>query len=276
VSDLLELIAGHVRVRFPLTLEAFAARVRELAQTHSGASGRSLRDQAARLSLDDLYLATACLESDERAWSELATTHFEFMREFPRRFLASAAARDVADEVIADLWERGKLRQYEGRSTLRTWLGTVVAHAALNSRKSMTRLVPLDSESARVAEQKAARFESVEPENEQAAVLLRQMFSEAVRGLPPESRLLLQLYYEQGLTLEQLSVAMHASSAALSRRLKRTREELRDSIESLSRRQTGASALALRDGLDLARIELDLGKLLGGESVPTGERYEVV
>jgi RNA polymerase sigma factor (sigma-70 family) len=276
VSELLDLIARAVRVRVALSIEEFAARVQELAGAHVGAAGRSLRDQAARLSLDDLYLATACLGNDERGWNELATTHFDFMREFARRFLAPAPARDVADEVIADLWERGKLRQYEGRSTLRTWLGTVVAHAALNSRKSMSRLVPLDSESARAIELKATRLESIEPANEQAAVLLRQIFSEAVRDLSPESRLLLQLYYEQGLTLDQLSVTLHASSAALSRRLKRTRRELRTAIEALSRRQTGTSAQALRDGLDLARIELDLGRLLGGETVPTGERYEVV
>jgi RNA polymerase sigma factor (sigma-70 family) len=275
MSELRDAIVGQVRIRFALTLEEFATRVRELAQAHLAGSDRSLRDQAVRLSLDDLYLATACLRNDDRAWNELATLHFDFMREFARRFLAPAAARDVADEVIADLWERGKLRHYEGRSTLRTWLGTVVAHAALNSRKSMSRLVPLDSESARAIDVKTSRLESVEPANEQAAVLLRQMFSEAVRELPPESKLLLQLYYEQGLTLDQLSITMGASSAALSRRLKRTREELRAAIESLSLRQTGASAHALRDGLDLERIEFDLGKLLGGVAL-TGERHEVV
>jgi RNA polymerase sigma factor (sigma-70 family) len=276
VNELLELIARTVRIRFALGIEEFAARVQELAKTHIGVAERSLLDQAARLALDDLYLATACLRNDERGWNELATTHFDFMRGFARRFLAPPAARDVADDVIADLWERGKLRQYEGRSTLRTWLGTVVAHAALNSRKSMSRLVPLDGESARALELKTARFECIEPANEQAAALLRQMFSEAVRDLSPESKLLLQLYYEQGLTLDQLCVTMHASSAALSRRLKRTREELRAAIESRSRRQTGASAEALRAGLDLGRIELDLGQLLGSEAAPTGERYEVV
>ena len=276
MDEVLELIARNVRIRFEVSIEEFAARVRELGRAHGGASNPSLCEHIGRLSLDDLYLATACTRSEERAWHELATTHFDFMREFARRFLPPPAARDVADEVIADLWERGRLRQYEGRSLLRTWLGTVVAHAALNSRKAMSRLVPLDSEPARTHGVDATQLECIEPANEQAAILLREMFTEAARGLPPESRLLLQLYYEQGLTLDQLSVTLHTSSAAVSRRLKRTREELRAAIETLSRRQTGASAEALRDGLDLGRIELDLRKLLGGESVPTGGRYEVV
>lgn len=276
MDDLPALIARQVRIRFDLSAGDFAAHVEELGRAHSRLTGRPMLEQVSRLALDDLYLATACARSDERAWHELSTIHFDFMREFPRRFLPGPAARDVADEVIADLWERGRIRQYEGRSTLRTWLGTVVAHAALNTRKAMARFVPLDPRPPRTLDEVAVAADCVEPASEQAAALLRELLSKAVHELPPENRLLLQLYYEQGLTLEQLSVTLRASSAAISRRLKRTREEIRAAVEALARQHTGASAEVLRDGLDLARVELDLGKLLGDDPVPTGERYEVV
>lgn len=276
MDELRELITREVRIRFALRAEEFANRVQELAQGACRISKRSLRDHVAGLCLDDLYLATACTRSDERAWSELSATHFDFMRDFARRFLPHPAARDVADEVIADLWTHGKLQRYEGRSTLRTWLGTVIAHAALNSRKAMNRSVPLENEEARTTERKLVPLESLEPANEEVAALLRDMLSEAMRNLPPEERLMLQLYYEQGMTLDEMSVTVRASSAAVSRRLKRTRAELRARIDTLSRRQTGESAEALRAGLDLARIELDLGKLLGSGSAASGDRYEVV
>ncbi len=265
MDELQGLIAREVRIRFELDAAGFAVRVQALGET-----------QVARLALDDLYLATACVRNEERAWQELSARHFDFMREFARRFLPAAAARDLADEVIADLWERGRMRQYEGRSSLRTWLATVVAHAALNSRKAKARFVPFDAGEARARDPESARDESTAPADAQAAGLLREMLHSAVRDLSPEDRVLLQLYYEQGLTLDQLGVTLCASSAAISRRLKHAREEVRAAIDTLARQRTGGPADELRVGLDLGRIEFDLARLFGGESAATGERHESV
>ena len=59
------------------------------------------------------------------------------------------------------------------------------------------------------------------------------------RALPAEDKLLLLLYYEQGLTLDEMAGVVGGSKAALSRKLQRTRDELRASIDSLSRRRAG-------------------------------------
>jgi RNA polymerase sigma factor (sigma-70 family) len=257
-AELQNLIMRAVRQRFALAAQAFVARVRDLALPHCGASDAALHDYVLKLSLDDLYLATACLDGEEPAWRELSTTHFEFMRGFARRFLSGQAARDVADEVIAELWSRRKLQQYGGRSTLRTWLGTVIAHAALNSRHAVHRTVSLQPDNS-------VSSERSEPADDQAATLLRELLTEAVASLGTEERLLLQLYYEQGMTLEELSVTLRISGAAISRRLKRAREDVRARIEAGARGRTGESAEVLRAGLDLSRIELDLGKLLGAD-----------
>jgi RNA polymerase sigma-70 factor, ECF subfamily len=214
----------------------------------------------AKLCHDDLHLAAACLRGDEHAWRRLADAHFDFMREFARRFLPADAARELADEVIADLWTRGKLRQYEGRSTLRTWLAAVVAHAALNSRQALNRWVPL--EQAPPDESVTAPVRRHEPEHDEAAALLRGLLGDAVKVLTAEERLLLRLYYEQGLTLDAIGAAVGLSSAAISRRLKRLREDLRATIDTRARREVGESAHALCDGLDFARLDVDLGKLL--------------
>jgi hypothetical protein len=64
-----------------------------------------------------------------------------------------------------------------------------------------------------------------------------------------------------------MAAVVGGSKAALSRKLQRTRDELRASIDSLSRRRAGASAEWLRAGIDLGRLELDLGRLLGGAAV---------
>jgi RNA polymerase sigma-70 factor, ECF subfamily len=259
-----ELIMRAVRQRFALAAHTFVARVCELTRPQCSASDAALRDYILKLSLDDLYLVTACVGGEEAAWRELSSLHFEFMRGFARRFVSGQAARDVADEVIAELWSRKKLEQYGGRSTLRTWLGTVVAHAALNSRRALQRTVSLQADNARSIGHSTSSDRS-EPADDQAGALLRELLTEAVANLATEERLLLRLYYEQGMRLEELSLMLRVSGAAISRRLKRAREDVRAHIESGARSRTGDSADALRAGLDLSRIELDLGKLLGAD-----------
>jgi RNA polymerase sigma factor (sigma-70 family) len=253
-------VQAHVRLRFAVDARAFGARVAQLAAR----SGAEPAEHATRLSLDDLYLATACAAGDEAAWTECANAHFAFIRDFARKFLADAAARDLADQVIADLWQRGKIARYEGRSTLRTWIGTVVANAAINAGRS-PRTVGLRSNAppeALAVPQRAAppRVEDAAAERDLAALV-----AQSVSALPPDDKLLLQLYYEQGLTLDEMEGPLRMSKATLSRRLKRVREQLRDSVDRLARGSFGVSAAALRDRLELDRLEFDLAALLGGD-----------
>ena len=271
---MLALVAEKVRVRFALDAATFADRLLLLARVACPGSDKLLCDHVRRLSLDDFYLASACSLDDQRAWQELAGRHLGFMRDFARRFLREPDAMDLADQVLTDLWQRRKIARYEGRSTLRTWLGAVVAHAALNAATAGHRAAAsLDREQP--LEARLAGPLSAEPAANEARSLLARLVAEAIGGLPPGEKLLLYLYYEQDLTLDQMAVALRASKAALSRRLTRTRSSLRAAIESLAR-SAGASADALRAGIDLGRLELDLSDLLGrdrNESEPALSKY---
>jgi hypothetical protein len=140
-ASLVSLVARQVRFRFAIDANAFADHL-----AASVPSGTSLEDHARRLSLDDLYLAAACARGEEAAWEECLARHGAFIRDFARRFLREPAASDVADQVVADLWQRGKMARYQGRSTLRTWLGSIVAHAALNAMQAGRRTMPLETE----------------------------------------------------------------------------------------------------------------------------------
>jgi len=258
-SALLALVAERVRLRFALDAASFAGRLVELAREAAPGPEPPLHEHARRLSLDDLYLATACSQGDERAWEELTGRHGGFIRAFALRFLREPDASDLADQVVADLWQRRKIARYQGRSTLRTWLGAVVAHAALNAGKASRRTESLE-DGMRDGQPPAA---SAEPGTNQAEALLARLVAEAIDGLPAGEKLLLRLYYEQGLTLDQMAVALRASKAALSRRLARIRSGLRQGVESLARRRAGASADSLRAGIDLGRLEWDLSGLVG-------------
>lgn len=204
----------------------------------------------------DLVLARACAGGDEAAWEELGRTHFGFIRAIAARLLPGAAAADVADEVIGDLWQRGKIARFEGRSTLKTWLAAVVAHAAANARERDRRHVPLEPREERSTNPLA----EIDPAGRSR---LAGLLAEAVARLPAEDRLLLLLYYEQRLTLEEIGPLMRRSKAALSRRRKRIVGVLRRDLETRAAERFGASARDLAD--DLGSVELDLARLLGAQ-----------
>lgn len=209
--------------------------------------------------MTDLELAQACCRGDDEAWREFRERYFNFIRDFARRFLHDRAAVDVADQVIADLWQRARLAQYDGRSTLKTWLGAVVAHAAINAGKVERRTTTLSPRKGEAASVNSNAAEDVESGRAFAALVDR-----AIGDLPPNDKLLLLLYYEQGLTLDQMTNVLGGSKATLSRRLTALRSALRDAIDANARRELRVDAAALRERLDFARLEFDLAAALGG------------
>lgn len=249
-------IEPHVRCRFGISLEAFADVVLERATAQQ--PDRDPLEYAARLCLDDLYLATACCRGDDDAWRECRERYFGYIRDFAQRFVHERAAADVADQVIADLWQRRRFAQYDGRSTLKTWLGAVVAHAAINAGKVEARMVPLDPDS--LAQPPRSTFGA---EDDAEHRLFATLVTRAVGALEPDAKLLLLLYYEQGLTLDEMVSVLGSSKATLSRRLDRLRRGLRHAIEAGARQDLGVDAEALRDRLDFARLAFDLETALG-------------
>lgn len=209
---------------------------------------------------NDLDLAKACVRGDDDAWREFRERYFNFIRDFAKRFVHERAAADVADQVIADLWQRSRLEHYDGRSTLKTWLGAVVAHAAINAGKVERRTTTLTPRMWERATQTTGA--AADAESGRAFTLLVER---AIGELAPDSKLLLLLYYEQGLTLDEMTNVIGGSKATLSRRLSALRDALRDAIDANARRELRVDADVLRERLDFARLEFDLAAALGGD-----------
>jgi len=199
---------------------------------------------------DDDTLVRRCLDDDPEAWRELVERHRTGMIELARRILPTAAAVDVVDAVIADLWQRRKLARYQGRSSLRTWLGAVVLNASLNARRA---LPPPDPADARFdGPHAAAPAVSTTEERELASIL-----HDAIARLAPELKTIVLLYYEQGLTLDELTVVAGGSKSTLSRTLRHARRQILDNAQQLAR-DRGTTLDALRHGIDLGQLDLDL------------------
>jgi RNA polymerase sigma-70 factor (ECF subfamily) len=199
---------------------------------------------------DDVSLAARCTAGNEDAWQEFLRTYRTFMIEFARRIVGDPNAADLVDHVIADLWQRRKLAAYEGRSSLRTWLGAVIGHAALNARRAWRVKPALPAEQGGVPRDRPSDLESAQQ--------FRSVLFEAIRRLPRDDRALLLLHYEQDLTLEQASRVLGSSKSTLSRQLARARQQVYDEAVSLAREMYGESMGTLWHQLSGDKIDFDL------------------
>jgi RNA polymerase sigma-70 factor (ECF subfamily) len=178
--------------------------------------------------------------------------HRQGMIDLARRILPAADAADVVDAVIADLWERRKLARFAGRSALATWLGAVTINAALNARRSSF------SRSQMTVTAAAAPGVAAPGSVDRDDASLARTLKDAIAALPPAEKLLVLMYYEQGLTLDQAATLLKRSKSTLSRTLQQARDRIRDEAERLARDRLGTTLAALRAGADLSQLEFDL------------------
>ena len=238
--------------RFEDALEASVGR----AFADRAAEPRDVERYLAALHLADLALACACADGDEAAWEH-------FVREYrPVLYRAAAAldpsggARDLADSLYADLFglrdgdgERRSLFLYfHGRSSLATWLRSVLSQRHVDAIRTRRRLEPLpDDESVIAAETRPVR----DPDATRYYALIMRALAAALDRLAARDRLRLGCYYAQQLTLAETGRLLHEHEATVSRQIARTRRTVRADVEDSLRRE-GLSSDQIARCLELA------------------------
>jgi RNA polymerase sigma-70 factor, ECF subfamily len=243
----------HVSLaRFTEALEASIGR----AFADRAADPREVERYLGALHLRDLALACACADGDEAAWEH-------FVREYrPVLYRAAAAldpsggARDLADSLYADLFglrgrdgeRRSLFRYFHGRSSLATWLRSVLSQRHVDAVRMRRRLEPLpDDESAIPAETRPAR----DPDAARHYALIMRALAAALDRLPARDRLRLGCYYAQQLTLAETGRLLREHEATVSRQIARTRRIVRADVEQLLRSE-GLGAEQIARCLELA------------------------
>jgi RNA polymerase sigma-70 factor (ECF subfamily) len=253
-------------------MEAVEASVR---RTHAGSvpAQRELDRYLAGLHVSDLALATACALGRETAWDHFVLTHRPVLYRAADALNPSGSAREIADSLYADLYglreadgtRRSLFRYFHGRSTLATWLRSVLAQRFVDSLRVHRRTEPLPDDDEVV--RPGAVSVSGDPDRDQLVPLVQQALAAAIATLPVKDRLRLRSYYVSELTLAQIGRISGEHEATVSRQLARTRRSLRDAMERhlrdelrLSEAQASrALELAMEDpgGMSLQRIFAD-------------------
>ena len=230
-------------------IEAVVAKY--LLRDHPSASAAEVTDFVEKLQADDLCLIVACEQGNEQAWADLVERFGMTVRSAARSVSSNEeGADDLAQSIWAELHglrvgkdgrTASKLAYYSGRGSLAGWLRAVVGQLAVDQHRKQSRLVQTeeDSDFDRILlkddHQWNGRAESFNPEiqasDKGATADLQEALSSSLEDLSDEDRLLVKLYYFDGLKLREAGAVLGVHEATASRRLTRIHSDLRKHVE---------------------------------------------
>lgn len=198
-------------------------------------TSQSICDFLRQIQADDLFLALACANGNERAWWEFDQQHRSYMERVARHLAKTDIdATDVVDTVYEQLYgtrivdgERvSKFSTYSGRGSLRGWLRTVIWHSLVDLHRASHDEVSLDEMTENVGEGIAhANFAEPAPggEAEMIGQIERNRYRQATlaaienafSSLDNHEKLLLLYYHVENLKLREIARLVESESSPL-------------------------------------------------------------
>jgi RNA polymerase sigma-70 factor, ECF subfamily len=218
-----------------------------------------------KLHLEDLALACGCAGGDEGAWEHFIREQRPTLYRAADALDPGGGARELADGIYGELFERSLFRYFHGRSSLATWLRAVLAQRHVDRLRAGRRLEPLPDDEFSAGSVVGAHDLSCRQ-------LIGDELTRAVSELPSRDRLRLACYYAQELTLAETGKLLGEHEASCSRHLARTRKALRGEIERRLRDQHALGEAEIADCFAAVSEdpgELDLRQLLRMEPAST-------
>ena len=284
-----------------LSVEALAPRVRAALDKYllahdADAPAEAVSEFIDALHADDLCLVVACERGDQQAWGDLVAQYGVTVRSAAR---SASSNEDAAEDLAQSIWAElhglrvrddgrpsGKIAYYSGRGSLGGWLRAVVGQLAVDQHRKSSRLVQteLDTDFDRLARDShqaedsfSAAQAAPDPETalgeQRAAGDVEAALAKVLGELPPEDRLLVKLYYFDGLRLREAGAVLGVHEATASRRLTRIHGEVRERVEALLMKEHGWTKVETARSLSEAalRLDSDLELMLTSEKAQ-GER----
>jgi RNA polymerase sigma-70 factor len=291
-TDSHSLTDGSLRSRIRAAVEKYL--LRDDPETPVGA----IKDFIDKLQADDLCLIVACEQGNQTAWSDLVERFSATVRSAARSASSNEdGAEDLAQSIWAELYglrvrEDGrpasKLAYYSGRGSLAGWLRAVVAQLAVDQHRKQSRMVQTeeDSDFDRIIGQGhdetgwsgrgGVLDAEVEISNKLAGAEMQTALAKSVGKLSAEDRLLVKLYYFDGLRLREAGAVLGVHEATASRRLTRIHSDLRQQVESILKEKGWTKAEAERAFTDVAlHLDTDIEPLLAGKELSVKKENKI-
>ena len=174
-------------------------------------------------------------------------------------------------------------RYFHGRSSLATWLRSLIAQRFVDRHRETRKLAPLPDEGSRAPLRAAPT--AADPDRARFVEAMRGVLAAAIAALEPRDRMRLACYYAQEMTLAQIGKMTSEHEATVSRALARTRKAIREDVERRLRDERGFEKSEIEECFhsivdDAGNLDLDewLGSLSrrslgeGGRKKPDTDR----
>ena len=195
----------------------------------------AVRELLEQIQANDLHLAIACANGNERAWWEFDQQHRAYMERVARHLAKTETdAQEVIDSVYVELYgtrvvdgERiSKFSTYSGRGSIRGWLRTVIWHSLVDLHRAGHDEVSLDEMTETIGEGAAhAAFSEQlkDGEGEMIDEITRDRYRKATvnaianafAGLEDHEKLLLLYYHVENMKLREIAKLVEYEGSAL-------------------------------------------------------------
>jgi RNA polymerase sigma-70 factor, ECF subfamily len=192
------------------------------------------------LHAEDLSLAIACQAGESSPWEHFITSFRPALYAAARAISGDEArGRELADSIWAEMYglevrdgrRRSILSYFHGRSSLLTWMRAVLAQRHVDHIRSQSRLAPLDDHLEQTANTGDDHAGAPDSERARYVAMLGKALDAALKALAPRDRMRMAYYYRHDLSLKEIGRAMDEHESTVSRRLARTRDQLKLAIE---------------------------------------------
>ena len=297
-------LLGRASDNHGLTAQTLLSRVaagveKYVLRDDPNATADQITDFVDKLQADDLCLIVACEQGNQAAWSDLVERFSPTVRSAARSASSNEeGAEDLAQSIWAELHglriredgkPAGKLAYYSGRGSLAGWLRAVVAQLAIDQHRKQSRLVQAEEDEdfdriiqhGQEEQSWSGHGGSPNPEVEISRKLagsqMQTALGRSISELSAEDRLLIKLYYFDGLRLREAGAVLGVHEATASRRLTRVHSELRQHVEKILLEEQGWNKSEVERAFAEAEINLvgDLEPMLSPDGVMIKKENEV-
>ena len=246
------------------------------------ATPEKLEEYLETLHMDDLALAAACMGGSEIAWEHFVSSYRPYLRavagSITKGSRSGADAQELADSLFAELYglvdgRRGEgslFRYFHGRSSLKTWLRTILAQRHIDRIRQSRRWESIEPENdgqEKVLPSQIVETPNLDPHRNRYLQRFLLALSDCLDNLKSEDRKRLELYYAREKTLAEIGRLLGEHESSVSRHLDRARKELRGKVEECLR--TGChSADSLQKLPPMSDAEIELCFQYAAEDSP--------